>query len=365
MVKKNIAFMVHDLNSGGIENYLLRYLLNEHKKFKKIFIYCKSGKGGQLENEYLSIPNIVIVKRRISYWNIWDFINFRCFLKSLTISIVCDFTGNFSGPILFIATTANVTKRVAFYRSSSDRFKKDFIRTAYNNFSNYLVRKCATDILSNSNAGFSYFFNSEWINDSRFELVRNGINAFPILNETEDLRSELNIPKNSFVVGHTGRFNDSKNHATIISVAEILIDKYDDIYFIMCGNGVKKNLQNEVVDKELSNRIFLFENRRDISKILNTLNCFIFPSITEGQPNSLIEALISGVNCVTSNIISIKETVPISHTNHFDPYDVKSFADAIVKLYKEGSVENVSVQKEMIERFDHRKAFSKLTSKLI
>lgn len=359
----NITFFVHSLDSGGIENYLLRFLKENNSNFKNIYVYCKSGKGGQLEDKYKELSNLTIIKRRIGFTSYKDLKYLKSFLIEHNISCVCDFTGNFSGLVLLVAYKSGIHKRVAFYRSSTNRFNSDIFRNSYDRLVKIMVKSYATDILSNSKAGLDYFFSNYWKNDSRFEIIKNGINAEIFLKETGNLRQEFGIPDTAFVIGHTGRYNPAKNHETILAVAEILVKKYNDIYFILCGNGVKNNLQNTLETKKLDSKVLVFENRDDIPKFLNTMDCYFFPSLTEGQPNALIEAMITGLPYVASSIDSIKETV-LNLENLYHPKDIESFVKALETNYKNRSQKDVLHQQHVIEKFDADKCFSSFYERL-
>ncbi|WP_182407321.1 glycosyltransferase [Psychrobacter sp. GP33] len=359
----NIVFFVNNLDSGGIENYLLRFLKEKHKFFGSIYIYCKSGKGGQLEEEYLKFSNITIIKKKLGYFDFNGYRELKEFLILNNISVICDFMGNFSGLSLRTAYKAKVNKRVAFYRGSTDRFKKGILRNSYNNLSKYLVKRYSTDILSNSKAALNYFFPKYWEDNIKFDVVSNGINAATFLSENKNLRKEFGIPDSAFVVGHTGRYNEAKNHTVIISVAEKLVSDYDDIYFILCGNGVKDNLSYELDIKGLTDKILLFENRTDISEFLNTMDCYFFPSLTEGQPNALIEAMIVGLPYVASNIDPIKETV-FDLENLHDPNDIDSFYESLKAMYHKKPQKQLEIQRKAIEKFDFNKCFNHFYTRL-
>lgn len=359
----NIVFFVSSLNSGGIENYLLRFLKEKSDNFESIYIYCKSGSSGQLETEYTKIENVTIVKRKIGIASYKDLFFLRSFIVNNQISSVCDFTGNFSGLTLMVAYSAKVPKRVAFYRASSNRFKSDVLRNTYNAMTKRLVTRYATDILSNSQAGLDFFFTNKWQSDQRFEIIKNGVNADVFLRETADLRQKFGIPSAAFVIGHTGRYNSAKNHETVLAVAEIMVNKYDDIYFILCGNGVKDILQDTLKTKKLDSRVLVFENRDDIPKFLNTMDCYFFPSVTEGQPNALIEAMITGLPYVASDIAPIKETV-LNLNNLYGPKDIEAFVKALETIYKEKSPRDIHHQQQIIDKFDADKCFSSFYKRL-
>lgn len=270
--------------------------------------------------------------------------------------LYCDFTGNFSGLILYCAKLSKIDKRIVFYRGSSNRFKETALRLFYNRIVRKLAYKYATSILSNSQSAFDFFYKKK-MQDSRFQVIYNGVNPSLIIHINKNLRKEFAIPDNSFVVGHTGRFNNAKNHSIIIQVAEKLINKYPDIYFILCGTGVEVGLKAKVKNLNLDKNVKLFDNRRDIPMFLNTMDVYFFPSITEGQPNSLIEAMIMGLPFVASNISSIQETVGESE-NLYDPNDINGFFLAIEEFYMKKVSRDLMLRERTIAKFDYIKLFN-------
>ncbi len=356
MSQTNITFFVTSLDSGGIENYLLRFLQFKSSGFNEITVFCKSGQPGQLEKKYRAITNVKIHLKKISFLNPRDFIYIFNFFKRNKIDAVCDFSGNFAGLILYTAKIAKISKRVAFYRGSDNHFKESKIRLLYNSFVKRMVLNNATDILSNSKAAFDFFHPKKWQIDTRFKKIYNGLNSQSFLSKKGDLRLVLNIPKNAFVIGHVGRFNMAKNHETILKVANLLCTKYQEVYFLMCGNGVRANLEPQ----KNSERIILSNYRSDIPQFLNTLDCFYFPSLSEGQPNALIEAMMIGVPFVASNIASILETVPVKYHNllvapkdHLSAY--KQIEGIMNKVY---SVKFDNLQAEIADKFNAEKLFN-------
>lgn len=352
----NICFFVTTLDSGGLENYLLRFLEYKAESFNHVIVFCKGGKGGQLEERYKSISNVTIHRKKISFFNPKDYIYLYDFLKKNKISTVCDFTGNFAGLILFTAKFASVNKRISFYRGSSNHFKESRLRLLYNKFVKHLTYKNATNILSNSKAALDFFFRDIWQKDSRFQVIYNGINPEILVNEKSNLREELNIPENAFVVGHTGRYNRAKNHKTIIKVAFELCKKHKDIYFLLCGNDVKDNLEEAIKQNQFQDRIITLNNRTDIPKVLKTLDCYYFPSLTEGQPNALIEAMVMNLPIVTSNIAPIKESVPDFFQEELvSPESVNEAIDKILQVYTSRNYQQLG--KWAIEKYDHKLLF--------
>lgn len=354
-----IIFFVTNLNSGGLENYLLRFLKEYSSEFEEVIVYCKGGKGGVLEDDYLSIPNIKIFKKHIGNYHVHHYLSLFRWLKKHSDFSVCDFTGNFSGLILFVSKMTGVRKRIVFYRSSSNRFKETFLRLLINRLYNRLVIQYATDILANSNFGFEFYFGIEKI-DNRFKIIYNGINADELNEEIGDIREELGIGKSKIVIGHTGRFNPAKNHETIIKVAESVIKSNSNVCFVLCGSGVRDNLLNKVSVLNRDKNIFLLENRRDIPKVLNSFDIYYFPSITEGQPNALIEAWIKGIPFLASNIKPIKDIVPKEFYSYLsNPLDIEKQIFLINQLIQSqwSQKDRVCLSNYAIKKFDSKIRF--------
>lgn len=360
---KKVCFFVTSLNSGGIENYLLRFLKHYPESFD-VTVFCKSGYLGELEEEFRKLERIKIVKRNLGYVNISAYLRLLKYLKKEQIDTVCDFTGNFAGQTLFAAKMARIKNRIAFYRGSTNRFKETKLNLLYNWFVRFLVLNSATEILSNSKFAFANLFNNQ---DSRFKVIYNGLNLDFINYESEstDLRSEIEIPQSAFIIGHTGRVHYSKNHATIIDVANILCSKYDDIHFVLAGKNTDTELTS-LVDEEISNRIHLLGYRSDVSKVLRSFDMYFFPSITEGQPNSLIEAMFFGLPIVASDIEPIRESIPEEFHQYLIPIkSIVGFVEKLEELYLyRRTSEFVKLREWAKEAFDANKQFEKFYTEL-
>lgn len=305
-MKKKVVFFVTNLDSGGIENYLLRFLKYNRNRLDA-YVICKSGKLGVLLKDYEAI-GVKVLPFRIGYVDIRAFRRLYIFLKLNRFDSACDFTGNFAAFPLLVAACAGVSKRIAFYRNAENRFKGGLFRAIFNNMLNFIVKLSASKILSNSYAALKFYHKRDWKNNPKYEVIYNGLDSNTFLAERKNLRPELRIPQNAFVIGHVGRYNPAKNHMTMIDVANRLCNQYDDIYFLFCGSNVDQVLKH--YSEKVNKRIIFLPFRKDVNNVLYSLDAFYFPSLTEGQPNALIEAMVSDLPIVASNIAPIQEILP-------------------------------------------------------
>lgn len=334
MTIKKVCFLIPSVSAGGIETYLLRFLKYSDSKFD-VTVVVRNTQRGELYDNYLETGAKLIFKPLgyFSFLRIYDY--FR-FFKSQSFDVVCDFNANFAGLPLWIAKCAKIESRIAFYRQGRNHYKASVFKELYNKWANNLVFHSATTILSNSKSALDYFFSYRMIDDNRFQVIRNGMKVedFDIEVDKLKLRQELCIPENAFVIGHCGRLDEAKNHETILKVAHKLIALDGDCFFVFCGKDTE-NLQIKVDELTLTNNVRILGYRSDVNRLLKIFDVFYFPSLTEGQPNALIEAMLLSVPFIASNIPPIIETVPIQlHEWLLEPSDAQQAIELILDFKK-------------------------------
>jgi glycosyltransferase involved in cell wall biosynthesis len=306
-------FLCTALDIGGTETYLLRFARHIRSVGElQLTIVCKSGRKGVLAQEFEDLGVIVLPMRQgffapISWMRLWRH------MRQAHYQAICDFTGNFAGIPLLLAKSIGTKRRISFYRHTREAFGQDFFRVAYCKFVNRLVAFNTTNILSNSEAALGVFFPTEELcTRKKFRVISNGIPRQNVKLSSERrqlLRQELGIPESCYIVGHVGRFAPSKNQGQILESAAWFQGKKPDTVFLLVGRDVEQNLSGELRRLQLRN-VFFAGERRDVPELLQIMNAFYFPSIDEGQPNALLEAIVSGLQFVSSNIAEIRSCFP-------------------------------------------------------
>jgi glycosyltransferase involved in cell wall biosynthesis len=325
---KKVCFQIPTINAGGIETYLLRFIQYANNRFD-ITVIVRGSLNGELFEDYTK-TGVKLVSLPLKYVNIRSIYKYYKFIKSEKNDTVCDFTGNFSGIPILVSKIIGIENRITFYRSGSNHFGKNYFKRTYNFIMNLFVYLFSTNILANSVSGLNYFFPYRSSNDSRFKVIQNGFNLsdFDKQKNEIDIKKIFDIPNNAFVIGHSGRYNIAKNHEFMIKVAQQLISIDKHFYFVFCGKDTEM-LQTNVENLGIEKNVRLLGYRKDVLKIMSRVNLFYFPSLTEGQPNALIEAMIMGIPIVASDIEPIKECIPeLYHQQLVNPTDV----DANVQL---------------------------------
>ncbi|QYJ67302.1 glycosyltransferase [Flavobacterium litorale] len=355
--KKKTCFLIPSVKSGGIETYLLRFLKYLDGD-ANVTVLVRSNSKGELYEAYKA-TGAKIVFRPLGYFNLPNMFWYYRFFKKGKFNVICDFNANFAGIPIFLSKLTGIRNRITFYRQSSHHFSKTKFRVAYTNFVNRLVYKHSTAIYANSEAGLKFFFQNEYPQDKRFKVIKNGvdINDF-VSSENVDkngLRKKLGLPSDKFIIGHTGRYAEAKNHHFLLNVAKGIISQDDSVLFVLIGNDTDK-LMLLVEQLGIVNNVLILGYKSNIPEYLKAFDMYFFPSVTEGQPNALIEAMISGLPVIASDIPPIRECMPQEVSfSLIDPYDVESTVIKLINAKTE--LGKYVFQQHAIENFDSVKQF--------
>lgn len=292
------------MNMGGIENFIMNIYRNIdrdrvqfdfliHQEEKQIFEDEIEKLGGKIYR----IPSI----RKSGYFKYKQ--NLKEFFQNHSYKIVHSHYNELSGVILKIAKNCNI--KIGISHS----------HTAYPNYSNILVKffgEYLIRLLKNSSSlKFACSQKAgEWLygKSANFEVINNGIDPKEYkFNEEirKNVRDELKIEDNKILIGHVGRFSPEKNHEFIIDIFKELYSKNNNYRLVLIGTGnTEEKIKNKVKELNLQEKVKFLGVRKDVNKILQVMDLFVFPSIFEGLPVTLVEAQGAGLKCFISDTVT-------------------------------------------------------------
>jgi len=142
------------------------------------------------------------------------------------------------------------------------------------------------------------------IPDDRTSVILNGIDVqrFSSSADLSRVRKELGIGKECIIVGTIGRLTVEKGHLIIIEAARQIVAAAPETKFLIVGDGpLMDNLKRQTRDLP-----FIFTGvRKDVEDLYCLMDIFILPSLTEGLPMSLLEAMCSGRPVIASDVGNI------------------------------------------------------------
>ncbi len=143
------------------------------------------------------------------------------------------------------------------------------------------------------------------ISRKKITLVENGIKIerFNTYVDERKLKSELCIDPDRIIIGTVGRLSNEKGHRYLIEAAKKILTVHKNCVFLLIGDGVLKSQLMEYASKlNLGDRIIFAGKRLDVPQLLSIMDIFVLPSLLEGQPMALFEAMASKKPIVATKV---------------------------------------------------------------
>lgn len=196
------------------------------------------------------------------------------------------------------------------------------------------------------------------VDSKKIRLIENGINISRFLHErkTEGLHSLLGIDAKSKVIGTVGRLTEEKGHKVLLQSAKKVLDSYENCFFIIVGDGrLRGALEEDARAAGIGGRVIFTGTRSDIPELLSIMDVFVLPSLTEGQPMALLEAMAAGKAIVASNVGDMKKMLKDGLLGIVTPPgDPGAVSEGILHYLNNPSAAEKAgtmAQKEAIERY--------------
>jgi glycosyltransferase involved in cell wall biosynthesis len=156
-------------------------------------------------------------------------------------------------------------------------------------------------------------------------------------------RNELNIHESQQVIIHVGRIVPPKNPLMILNVFKEIVKQDNNAICLWVGTGELETAYKKIIISEgLQERILMLGMRTDIPELLMAADSFLFPSLWEGLPVSVIEAQASGLPCVISDTISKEVEITSLIEWHNLQEDPKQWANRCLTLAKKNRTKRMS-----------------------
>ena len=144
----------------------------------------------------------------------------------------------------------------------------------------------------------------------KFVTIQNGLNLNDInFLSKEESRRELNLSQNHKVIGVIANYYPTKALHRLIEAAGIIIQDFNNAKFILIGDGPqRKSLEEQIKKMRLTNN-FLFGPIKNAARYLKALDVFVLPSVKEGFPYAILEAMAAEEPIVATKVGGVPEII--------------------------------------------------------
>ncbi len=177
------------------------------------------------------------------------------------------------------------------------------------------------------------------IKESIIKVIQNSVETdydpMILSRNRKEIRSTLNLPENEVVVGYVGRLSEEKGLRFLIEAISLLNEDNAPSRLLLIGDGCQRlQLERFAEEKSLKERVIFAGFQRQVENWLPALDVFVLPSLTEGTPMALLEAMAQGLPVVASRVGGIP-TIICSGQNGIltQPADPQAIAQAICELH--------------------------------
>lgn len=291
------------MNRGGAETLIMNLYRNiDRSKIQFDFLTCKEG---VFDSEILKMGGEI---HRIPYISDVGHLNYvkalnKFFEVNDEYKIVHSHLDKMSGLVLRSAKRGGIPIRISHSHNTSS--EGGIAARIYKWLVGNIILSNATNLFACSKYAAEWLFKEKSYST---EILKNGIESerFEFSPQVRRVvREELNLDEDIFVLGHVGRFAHQKNHAFLIDVFAKFNKIKKDSVLILIGDGpLQSTIEKKVLELKLKDKVKFIGIRSDIHRLLQAFDVFVFPSLHEGLPVSVIEAQGSGLPCLLSGNIS-------------------------------------------------------------
>ena len=303
-----VCHVIHDTQCGGTESMLRKLIdqLNDGYDFRVLSLMGCGEIGRQIQD--LGIPVVCLglaESGRPRPWRLYRVVRELWSFKPHIVQTWGYHADLVGGVAAKLGTGVSILWNVRHATLDPAFDSKNVLRSARmcGRLSSWLPDR----ILLNSAAAVPVHQAAGYRHD-KMQVIANGFDLQrfrPMREIGSAVRDEFSIPADDTLVGMCGRFHVHKGQRAFIRVAAELASHYTNLRFIMVGRGCDESnqeLASWIQSANLASRVHLLGERSDIPNVLNAMDVFLLPSLTEGMPNVVGEAMACGVPVVATDV---------------------------------------------------------------
>ncbi len=308
-----ILHVVTFMGRGGLETMLMNYYRNiDRTKIQFDFLVHRDFRA-DYDDEIESLGGIIHRIPRLVPWSpnyrkaLNDFFKTHPEYRIVHVHQDC-----LSSIICKAAKKCRVPVRIAHSHNNNQQKNLKYpIKLFYKK----KIPKYATFLMSCSyNAGRWMFGNRNFL------VIPNAINTAKFKYSAETacrIKACLNIDESSLVIGHVGRMEPQKNHSFLVDIFYNLQKKVDAKLLLVGDGYLRQTIENKVKSLEIDDKVIFAGLTDKVYEFLQAMDVFVFPSLYEGFPVTLLEVQSSGLPCVISDRVDdvCKLTEQVHHVS--------------------------------------------------
>lgn len=300
----NILHVISKLPVGGVENQLLMTLKN-YDRMKLNPLVCslldKGEIGKEIEDTRIDVIPLNKLKHRFDPAIVKDIYSL---IKERNIKIIRthQYHANLYGRL-----AALLAKVPCIVASVHNVYTID--RKLHRRMINRFLARFTDKVVAVSEIVKRDILKYDGLREDKVMVINNGIDTDRFLNlDGNVIRVEFSIPSDTPVIGTIGRLTLQKGQKYLVEAVSKIKEKFPSIKLFIVGDGpIKDEIETCVKNLGLNENVIFTGCRRDIPALLAAMDIFVLPSLWEGLPNALLEAMAAGKAIIATDILPVRE----------------------------------------------------------
>ncbi|MBN2355508.1 glycosyltransferase [candidate division KSB1 bacterium] len=305
MEKIKVLQLVEGFNFGGAETKLLELVRHLDKgQFETTVIGL--GLGGEISDLFLALDCRVLVFKRQRTIDFNLLRRIRRFIRDEGIEIVMS-TLFYADIMAALAGHKAGAKGVFCWETiSSPKWLSPHRLWAYR----YAIRQ-VDKVISVSNATAQWLIEKRKLAVDKVIVIPYGVDIKRFNPKRKNIhRQDIGCSSEDFIIGQVSRLNEQKGHIYLIDVASKILQQIPKAKFVWIGDGpLRSSLEKQIVSKGLEKHFIFLGFRNDVADILPLFDVFTLPSLYEGLPNVVLEAMACALPVIATPADGTKEAV--------------------------------------------------------
>ncbi len=292
---------------GGGESHLLSLVENlDRSRFEPIVLSFTDGPMIERLKEFKVETKVIPT---LKPFDVTKWIAIKKFIQDKKIDVVHAHGTRAASNVLWASRVLGIPVIYTIHGWSFHQDQVFFIRKIRVFGEKYLTARSDINIsvsLSNQQYGKKH------ISSFQSVVINNGIDTdkFNPLKKFKDIRKELQIREESVLLLFIARFTFQKQPLALIRAFKEVVAIRHNLHLLMVGDGEEKAEAEQLIKSEgLGEKITIITFRQDVPAILAAADVYILPSLWEGLPIGLLEAMAMGKAIIASNVDGTREII--------------------------------------------------------
>ena len=312
-----ILLITHDLNIGGLQRVVTDIALNLAPTRYAVGVLALR-EGGPFEKDLLEagIPvyKLPVSQGRVDYFAFWK-------IRQLIVKLAPDIihTHN-TQPFIEGTLAAMLAGRPVVVHTDHGRQFPDKRRYMW---MEWLASKAVAGIISVSNDNKASLVKHEHISADKISVIPNGIDNKKYQPKVNGRlkRAALGLEPDAWpVLGWCGRMSPEKGLSVLLRSLPDVVRQYPRVRLLLMGDGtLRKELEDQAEQEGVASHVRFLGARADVPEVLQLLDLFVLPSLREGLPLVLLEAMAAGIPIVATDVGGNHQAVTDGVTGYLVP----------------------------------------------